>query len=419
MWFRPLAASFFLLASPAMAFDIEAHRGGRGLFPENTLQAFAAALAMGVDTLELDVGVTRDGVLVVSHERRLNPDLARDASGNYVAPPGPLLIELPLAEVQSYDIGQIRPGSAYAKQFPEQHALAAPAVPPPRIPTLKEVIDLVRSSGNTTVRLNIETKLDPDHPTEAPEPERFVTLLLDLLKAENFTDRVMIQSFDWRTLQLVQARAGYPDRLSHPAARQGADRVVGCGHELDRGLQSSRPWRLAATYDCRSRRRSLVALFPGRHACAGRRGAYPEAARRGLDRQQAGGHGAPDGHGRRWHHLGPAGFAAQGRGRQGVRKAAGSTARSTAWAGPSGEGLAAVACPAIRLRQKRAVAHRRSAPSPRPSRGEGWGERQTRGDSCCWIGPAHPDRIFRRHPASALRKLRSRAAPVKAPIVCS
>ncbi len=207
MWCRSLALSFFLLASPAMAFDIEAHRGGRGLFPENTLQAFAAALAMGVDTLELDVGVTRDGVLVVSHERRLNPDLARDASGNYVAPPGPLLIELPLAEVQSYDIGQIRPGSAYAKQFPEQHALAAPAVPPPRIPTLKEVIDLVRSSGNTTVRLNIETKLDPDHPTEAPEPERFVTLLLELLKAENFTDRVMIQSFDWRTLLLVQARA--------------------------------------------------------------------------------------------------------------------------------------------------------------------------------------------------------------------
>jgi len=57
------------------------------------------------------------------------------------------------------------------------------------------------------VRLNIETKLDPDHPAEAPEPERFVTLLLDLLKAEAFSDRVMIQSFDWRTLQLVQQRA--------------------------------------------------------------------------------------------------------------------------------------------------------------------------------------------------------------------
>jgi len=64
------------------AFDIEAHRGGRALFPENTLVSFANALSIGVDTLELDVGATRDGVLVVSHERGLNPDLARGADGN-------------------------------------------------------------------------------------------------------------------------------------------------------------------------------------------------------------------------------------------------------------------------------------------------------------------------------------------------
>ncbi|MGC2777807.1 MAG: glycerophosphodiester phosphodiesterase [Bradyrhizobium sp.] len=195
------------LASPAMAFDIEAHRGGRGLFPENTLQAFAAALDLHVDTLELDVGVTRDGVLVVSHERRLNPDLARDAAGNYVAPPGPPLIELPLAEVQSYDVGQIRPGSDYAKQFPDQRILSGADFPPPHIPTLKQVIDLVRRSGGRHVRLNIETKLDPALPAEAPDPERFVTLLLGLVEAEHFVDRVMIQSFDWRTLQIVQQRA--------------------------------------------------------------------------------------------------------------------------------------------------------------------------------------------------------------------
>ncbi|CCD91371.1 putative glycerophosphoryl diester phosphodiesterase (modular protein) [Bradyrhizobium sp. ORS 375] len=195
------------LGSPAVALDIEAHRGGRALYPENTLQAFTAALALRVDTLELDVGVTRDGVLVVSHERRLNPDLARDASGNYVAPPGPLLIDLQLSEVQSYDVGQIRPDSDYAKQFPEQKVLTGEFFPSPRIPTLKQVIDLVRRSGKDQVRLNIETKLDPAFPNEAPDPERFVSLLLDLIAAEHFADRVMIQSFDWRTLQLVQQRA--------------------------------------------------------------------------------------------------------------------------------------------------------------------------------------------------------------------
>src|SRR3954463_9061687 len=112
-----------LIAGPAMgfdsafdsAFDLEAHRGGRALLPENTLPAFANALSMGVDTLELDVGITADGEVVLSHERSLNPDLARDATGAYIAPPGTPLVKLQLAEIRTYDVGQIRPDSAYAR----------------------------------------------------------------------------------------------------------------------------------------------------------------------------------------------------------------------------------------------------------------------------------------------------------------
>jgi glycerophosphoryl diester phosphodiesterase len=191
-----------VMSGKALAFDIEAHRGGRALFPENTLASFANALSMGVNTLELDLGVTRDGVIVVSHERGLNPDLARGADGQYVAPPGIPFIQLSLEEVKKYDVGQIRPGSSYAAQFPGQRA-----VPGTKIPTLKQVFELVRKSGDQKVRLNIETKIDPDHPKESPEPARFVTLLLDLLQTEKFSDRVMVQSFDWRTLQLVQKLA--------------------------------------------------------------------------------------------------------------------------------------------------------------------------------------------------------------------
>jgi len=186
----------------AMAFDLEAHRGGRALLPENTLPAFASALSMGVDTLELDVGVTADGEIVISHERGLNPDLARDASGAYVTAPGTPFVKLRLDEIRTYDVGQIRPDSAYARQFPEQRA-----VPGTRIPTLKQLFALVRRSGNTNVRFNIETKIDPNHPDESLDPQRFVTSLLQLIDAEKFSDRVMIQSFDWRTLQLVQQQA--------------------------------------------------------------------------------------------------------------------------------------------------------------------------------------------------------------------
>jgi glycerophosphoryl diester phosphodiesterase len=191
-----------IMGGEVPAFDIEAHRGGRALRPENTLPAFANALSMGVDTLELDIGVTRDGAIVLSHERGLNPDLARDEDGKYALPPGTPFVRLTLEEVRKFDVGQIRPGSKYAGQFPHQRA-----VPGTKIPTLKELIALVRKSGDSHVRLNIETKIDPHHPQESPDPERFVTLLLDLLRAEKFENRVMVQSFDWRTLLLVQKLA--------------------------------------------------------------------------------------------------------------------------------------------------------------------------------------------------------------------
>ncbi len=182
-------------------FDLEAHRGGRALRPENTLQSFANGLSLGVDTLELDMGVTKDGVVVISHERGLNPDLARGPDGKYIDKGIPY-VQLTLAQVKSYDVGQIRPGSAYAKRFPDQLV-----VPGTRIPTLAEVIDLVRRSGDKHVRLNIETKIDPTHPDESPDPQHFVDAVLGVLRHEKFEDRVMIESFDWRTLQLLQKQA--------------------------------------------------------------------------------------------------------------------------------------------------------------------------------------------------------------------
>ena len=182
-------------------FDIEAHRGGRALRPENTLPAFANALSMGVDTLELDMGVTRDGTVVVAHERGLNPDITRAADGHYIDAAIPF-VKLTLAEVKQYDVGQIRPGSAYAARFPDQRA-----VPGTRIPALAELFALVRRSGDRHVRLNIETKIDPAHPEESLDPRGFVTAVLTLLRQEQFSDRVLIQSFDWRTLLLVQEQA--------------------------------------------------------------------------------------------------------------------------------------------------------------------------------------------------------------------
>lgn len=187
------------LPSPsAFAFDLQGHRGARGLAPENTLPAFARALSLGVDTLELDIGVTKDGVVVIAHDRRLNPDIARGPHG-YVTAPAPTLRSVTLDELRRYDVGALRPDSPYAKQFPEQMP-----VPGTRVPTLAELAALVSRSGNTHVRFNVETKLSPLAPDETLDPERFAAALVAALRETGLASRAAIQSFDWRTLKAVQ-----------------------------------------------------------------------------------------------------------------------------------------------------------------------------------------------------------------------
>jgi len=190
------------MADLAHGFDLQGHRGARGLMPENTLAAFAKALSIGVDTLELDVGATRDGVIVVTHNPRLEPETTRDQGGQWLEQTGPAIRTLSLKELKTYDVGRLKPGTRYGQRYPDQVAVDGA-----RIPTLAEVLELVRRSGNQRVRLNIETKLQPTEPELFLEPQAFVSALLKVIADHNFMDRVTIQSFDWRTLQETQVQA--------------------------------------------------------------------------------------------------------------------------------------------------------------------------------------------------------------------
>jgi glycerophosphoryl diester phosphodiesterase len=195
------AAALALGASPR-PFDLQGHRGARGLAPENTLAAFARALSLGVTTLELDTGVTRDGVVVVSHDSLLNPDLTRDAAGRWIGAPGPVIRELTLDEVRRYDVGRLRPGTPYAARFPDQVAVDGQ-----RIPRLADVFALARRAKNASVRFNVETKLDPGHPEQTAPPERFVEAVIAVVREAGMGARTTLQSFDWRTLRHARAVA--------------------------------------------------------------------------------------------------------------------------------------------------------------------------------------------------------------------
>lgn len=150
---------------------------------------------MGVDTLEMDAGITADGVVVVHHDRRLNPDVARDAAGNWVSFPSHTIHSLTFEKLQAFDVGRIRPGSEYARRFPHQKPLDGT-----RIPRLAEVLAL-------KAPCNIETKVSPAAPLETAGPEEFARTLVAEIRAAGAQDRCTIQSFDFRTLAVVEKEA--------------------------------------------------------------------------------------------------------------------------------------------------------------------------------------------------------------------
>ncbi len=193
-----LIFALLCLSGTAHAFDLQAHRGGRGLHPENTLTAFESAVRLGVTTLELDVAITADGVPVVSHDSALNPFLTRDARGKWLSSPGPLIHSLTLAQLQTYDVGRLQPGSAYAREFNQQQAADGE-----RVPTLAAVFERVKALGVGHLNFNIETKLNPNAPGDTLAPEPFVRAVLAVIRQAGMTERVMLQSFDWRTLDIV------------------------------------------------------------------------------------------------------------------------------------------------------------------------------------------------------------------------
>ncbi|WP_420405716.1 glycerophosphodiester phosphodiesterase [Nisaea sp.] len=188
-----LVAFAACVTTPALAVEIQGHRGARGLLPENTLPAFAKALDLGVDVLELDTVVTADSVPVIHHDRALSSDLAR-RDGAWIENEIPLR-SLRADELAAYDVGRIRPESRYSRRFADQEPMDGTP-----IPRLADLFRLVSDRGNYSVRFNIETKRSPLHPSETPDPETFARTVIDTARAAGMAHRITLQSFDWSTL---------------------------------------------------------------------------------------------------------------------------------------------------------------------------------------------------------------------------
>jgi glycerophosphoryl diester phosphodiesterase len=196
-----LLALAVLLASPASAqpsgFDLQAHRGGRGETTEESLRAFAKSLELGISTLELDIGITKDGQPLVWHDPTIQPEKCSDTAPAFPGDPaypyvGKLVHELTLVQIRTLDCGK------RLDEFPR-----AELVRGNRIVTLPEVFALA-DAYRAGVRYNIETKVEADHPGASAEPQEFVDVILAAVRSARKVDRVEIESFDWRTLPIVR-----------------------------------------------------------------------------------------------------------------------------------------------------------------------------------------------------------------------
>jgi glycerophosphoryl diester phosphodiesterase len=180
-------------------FYVIGHRGAAGLAPENTLSAFARAWKIGVDAVELDVLLSADGEVVVHHDYRLKPEMTRLATGDWLnGATGPIIKNLTLAQLKTYDVGRLKPFTAYWRQYPQQQP-----VDRERIPTLTEVITAFKTLSNGASRLWIEIKTSPEEPEISHSPEDVTEAVMEVLDSENVHDRVHILSFDWRALAHV------------------------------------------------------------------------------------------------------------------------------------------------------------------------------------------------------------------------
>jgi glycerophosphoryl diester phosphodiesterase len=180
--------------------EIHGHRGCRGLFPENTILAFLHALALGVDVLEMDVVISADEQVVVSHEPWLNPSICLGPTGQAIRPTNPPsfnLYQMPYHAIRQCDCGQLQHPS-----FPTQQTLSAYK------PLLSEVLSTVAAStqqpDRTPVRFSIEIKSLPDGDNIFhPEPAKFLALVLAELATAQVLAQTTLLCFDARILQLA------------------------------------------------------------------------------------------------------------------------------------------------------------------------------------------------------------------------
>ena len=174
---------------------IYGHRGARGDMVENSISGLKYAFDLGIRAVEFDVVISKDNIPVLFHDYRLNPDLVKDSSGNWITDKNMKLRDLTYEEISKYTIESVKPDTKYAKRFKNQQSAKGE-----KIPKLTDFFKLVNEDKYKDAFLNLEIKSTLTQENVTPNPEKMVSLILKDVKEFNLEDRTLITSYDWRIL---------------------------------------------------------------------------------------------------------------------------------------------------------------------------------------------------------------------------
>ena len=192
-----------ILAKPNH-IKIYGHRGARGDLPENTLDSFKYLFENNINAYETDILISKDLIPVITHDFRLDPSLTKDDEGNWITDENIKIFDLTYNEILKYDVGSLNKLSRYGRRFLNQKTLENQ-----KIPKLSELLELSSKNISENLLINLEIKSTPEEENLTPEPEDTVKLIMNDINESSLKDKIIVSSFDWRTLSVIKNQ--YPE----------------------------------------------------------------------------------------------------------------------------------------------------------------------------------------------------------------
>lgn len=193
-----------MILSKPNYIKIYGHRGARGDLPENTLESFKYLFKNNINAYETDILISKDLIPVITHDFRLDPSFTKDNEGNWITDENIIIFDLSYEELLKFDVGSLNKLSRYGRRFVNQKTLENQ-----KIPKLSELLELSSKNKSENLLINLEIKSTPDEENLTPGPEEMVKLVMREVNKSNLQNKIIISSFDWRTL--TEIKNFYPE----------------------------------------------------------------------------------------------------------------------------------------------------------------------------------------------------------------